>query len=234
MLKLIAFPPAFAEPSASAFCVKAMCFLKMSGVTWEPEYTGDPRKLPNAKLPVLRVGEKLIPDSSQIRSYLETCTGLDCDEGLSRCQRAISQSIVRMVEEHLYFAIVCDRWLKDDNWQHVKKEVLDHIPFPFHGLITAQIRKQARLQVWSQGMARHSEPERLERAKLDLQAIQALLADKPFLFGDQPTAADAGVVPMLRAAAFFPGQSGVADLVNAHKELRDYMARGRAVMYPEP
>lgn len=71
MLKLITFPVAFGEPSASPFCVKAMCLLQFSGVNWTPKFTSDPRKIPNGKLPILINGGKTIADSDGIRAHLE-------------------------------------------------------------------------------------------------------------------------------------------------------------------
>ncbi len=232
MLKLITFPAAFGEPSASPFCVKAMCLLQVSGVNWAPKYTSDPRKTPNGKLPILIDGGKTIADSDAIREHLEKTFKTDFDKGLTSEQRAISRAIIRMVEEHLYFALVSDRWLNDGNWPHVKKEFFVGIPALMHGFIATMIRKKTRAQVTAQGMARHSAKEQVARAAKDIAAIKTLLGDKPFLFGGAPTAADISAVPILRGIAKTPTQTGLRDLITKDQVLMAYLDRGRDAMYP--
>ncbi len=232
MLKLITFPAAFGEPSASPFCVKAMCLLQVSGANWTPKYTSDPRKTPNGKLPILIDAGKTIADSDAIRDHLEKTFKTDFDKGLTPEQRAISRAIIRMVEEHLYFALVSDRWLDDGNWAHVKKEFFVGIPALMHGFISTMIRNKTRAQVTAQGMARHSVNEQIARAAKDIDAIKTLLGDKSFLFGDAPTSADISVVPILRGIAKSPAQTGLRDLITNDQVLMAYLDRGRDAMYP--
>lgn len=66
MLSLISYNPAFGQPSGSPFCTKALCLLEMSGVDWKIDFDNDPRKTPMGKLPVLRDGSKIVPDSAYI------------------------------------------------------------------------------------------------------------------------------------------------------------------------
>lgn len=232
MLKLISFPAAFGEPSASPFCVKAMCLLEITGVDWTPKYSSDPRKTPNGKFPILIDGGKTIADSDGIRAHLESNYNIDFDKDLTPEQRAVSRSVIRMVEEHLYFALVSDRWLDEGNWPHVKKEFFDGIPALMHGFIATMIRNKTRAQVTAQGMARHSVKEQIARAAKDIDAIKTLLGDKLFLFGDTPTAADMSVVPILRGVLKTPTQTGLRDLITNDQVLLAYLDRGREAMYP--
>jgi len=114
-MKLNAYAPFFGEPSGSPFCVKAMCLLEMAGGKWQLSKDVDPRKAPKQKLPTLTDNGKTIADSDAIRDYLEEEFDMDFDDGLSAEQRAISRALIRMTEENLYFGIVCDRWINDDN-----------------------------------------------------------------------------------------------------------------------
>lgn len=232
MLKLITFPAAFGEPSASPFGAKAMCLLQLSGQEWQAKYASDPRKTPNGKLPILIDGDKTIADSDCIRDHLEATYNIDFDAGLTSEQRAISRAILRMVEEHVYFVLVSDRWLNDDNWAVLKKEFFSEIPKIINGFVTNMIRKKTREQVTAQGVARHSPAEQAVRAGKDITAIEVLLADKPFLFGDTPSAADASVVPILRAIAASPTATALRDRVKGNEGLMAYLNRGRDAMYP--
>ncbi len=233
MNTLVIYPAVFGEPSASPFCVKALCMLKAAGIEYEVEETADPRKAPKAKLPIMATDDGVIADSDQIRDYLEHNAGIDFDEGLDRGDRAASRAMIRMVEEHIYFAIVCDRWGNDENWAHVREAFFSNIPFPVRGLISGHIRKQALASLNGQGMGRHSDTERFERVQKDIVAIRDTIGNKPFLFGDHPSAADMSVVAMLSAAVATPVETDTSRFIRNDSALAAYMKRGRERLYPE-
>ena len=233
MLKIQAYAPVFGEPSGSPFCVKAMCLLELSGQDWSYVRTDDPRKAPKGKLPVLEMNAQLVADSDDIRDYLERTYDIDFDNGLSAHERAISRSVIRMVEEHIYFALSCDRWLHDGNWQHVKKAYFAKMPPIVGGLITNAIRKQVINANRGQGMGRHSPKERFLRVKKDIDALEELLGDQSFLFGDFTTAADVSVVTMLNACAAAPVPTELSQYINQNNKLCAYLKRGREAFYPK-
>ncbi len=231
MLTLISYPAAFGLPSASPFVLKAMGLLRLSGEPWEAK-PGDPRKSPKSKLPVLLDGADKIADSEDIRAYLEQKTGRDFDKGLDNRQRAVSRAVIRMMDEHLYFILVCDRWLNDANWPIVRETFFGTIPKPVRGFITNKIRAKVRASTIAQGVGRHSETERFMRANQDIQAILALLGDQPFLFGDAPTAADASAGPMIASIAASPTPTMLSQRINEDAALMAYLERVRAALYP--
>ncbi len=233
MLKLFTFAPGFGEISASPFSVKAICLLEMSGQAYTLNQKGDPRKAPKKKLPVLEHDGKIISDSDDIRDYLEMQFNVDFDAGLNAEQRAVSRSIIRMAEEHIYFAIVSTRWQRDENWAIIREEFFGMIPRLVRKFVTNKIRKGAVTMVYGQGMGRHSEAEQAARVSKDLAAIAALLADKPFLFGDKPTAADASVVAILNNITCFPRPTLLNEAVQKLPTLVAYAERGKQVMYPK-
>lgn len=232
MIKLTVYPAAFGEPSASPFCMKAICMLRAAGLPFEILETGDPRKAPKGKLPVLEADGEIIADSEQIRAYIETRSDFDFDDGLSENDRAVSRALIRMVEEHLYFAIVADRWGEDDNWQHIRAAFLSDIPWLMRGLVTRIVRKQAMQQLHGQGIGRHSREERFDRVRRDIVAIKAILSDTPFLFGEAPSAADYSVVPMLRAAIVTPVQKPLGAFITNDPILMAYVDRMIRRSYP--
>jgi len=232
MHTLTVYPPGFSEPSGSPFCVKAMCLFQLSGLDWTPDFQNDPRKAPKAKFPVLHDAQNTIPDSDAIRDHLEACYDQDFDGGLSREQRATSRAIIRMVEENLYFCLVFDRWVNEANWSNIRKILFGHIPFPLFIFVTHQVRKQALAALKGQGMGRQSRGEVVARAGKDIAAVKVLLGDQAFLFGDRPTAADASVVPMLRAITASPTPTELQALVTTDEDLMAYLDRGQAAMYP--
>ncbi len=232
MITLTIFPEAFGEPSASPFCMKAWCMLHASGLPFELNVTPDPRKAPKGKFPVIELDGVAIADSEPIRTHIEAISGRDFDEGLSARERAVSQSVIRMVEEHVYFAILMDRWGEDDNWAHVRSVFFSDFPWILRGMITRVARKQALQGLQGQGTGRHTAEERFDRARRDMMAIREILGDKPFLFGDQPTAADYSVVPMLRAAIVTPVTKPLGQFIKDDPALMAYVTRGTDRLYP--
>jgi len=232
MITLTLYPSAFDEPSASPFCMKAWCMLKASGLPFDLNVTSDPRKSPKGKFPVIELDGTTIADSEQIRTHVEAISGKDFDEGLSGPERATSQAIIRMVEEHLYFGILMDRWGEDDNWVHVRQTFFSEFPWFLRAIIPGIARKQALQALHGQGMGRQSAEERFDRVRRDVIAIRDVLGDKPFLFGENPTAADYSAVPMLRAAIVTPVEKPLGHFIKNDPDLMAYVTRGTDRLYP--
>lgn len=224
MLTLITYAPAFGQPSASPFCVKAMYLLNMAGIPWQRRDTHDPRRWPKGKLPALQTDAEIIGDSDNIRAYLEE-QGTDFDAGLTEVQRATSRALIRMVEEHLYFHILMDRWGDNAVWPTIRETYFSAMPRLLRKPITNRIRKDVLKGMNTQGMGRLTAGERLDRAEPDLQAITAHLWQGPFLFGATPTAADASVGPMLAAMAATPEGTALSRRVRGDLILSRYIDR---------
>lgn len=231
MITLITYAPAFGQPAGSPFCVKAMWLLNLSGQPWQREDTADPRKMPKGKLPVIRVDDRLIADSDNIRTYLEQ-QGADFDRGLSDMDRATSRAFVRMAEEHLYFHIVLDRWGDDRVWPTVRDTYFAMIPKVLRGLITNRFRRQVMEGAKFQGLGRLTPSERMDRIEPDLAAITTRLWQGKFLFGDRPTAADASVAAMLAAMRATPGDTLLRNRIEGDEMLTAYIDRAEAAMRP--
>ncbi|MDQ7071380.1 MAG: glutathione S-transferase C-terminal domain-containing protein [Rhodobacterales bacterium] len=83
-------------------------------------------------------------------------------------------------------------------------------------------------------MARHTVAEQLVRVDKDLIAITDILGDKPFLFGDKPSAADASVVAILTNIATAPVATPLSKRLNNDVNLTAYRNRGCAALFPAP
>ncbi len=224
MLTLITYPSAFGQFSASPFCVKTACMLQQSGYAWQRSDLLDPRKMPHQKLPVLRTPERLVPDSDQIREWLER-QGANFDQGLTDVQKAQSRALIRMVEEHLYFHIVLDRWGNDDVWPILRDTYFAGIPVLIRKPISNSIRKAVLKGLNMQGIGRFSQADRLERIERDLEAISAYLWQSPFLLGERPTSADMSVGPMLAAMRATPADTPLTRRIKQDNLLSSYLDR---------
>lgn len=231
MLTLLTFPGSFGAPSHSPFCVKAMCLLQLSGLEWQPEYVNDPRKMPLSRLPVLRTGDRLIPDSAHIQDYLES-QGAKLHVGMTEQDKARAHALVCMVESTFHSVLIIDRWLVDESWKHTRKAFFGEIPWIIRGPLTRKLRKNIRTKMMADGAAQFSEAERLDHMTHDLNALTMQLGDKAFLFGDVPSAADAAIAPFLDMILSLPVKTGSRDMLRNHDSLPAYVARVRAAIYP--
>jgi glutathione S-transferase len=231
MLTLLTFPGSFGAPSHSPYCVKAMCLLQMSGLDWQPEYLHDPRKMPLSRLPVLRDGDQLVPDSAHIQMHLEQ-RGIDFYAGLNDAEKARAHALVQMTEAGLYNILVTDRWLNDESWEHTRKAFFSGIPTLIRGPLTRKLRKGVRAKMMAEGTAQFSETERVEQMRRDLNAISMQLGSNAFLFGDTPTAADGTIAPVLDMILNLTVDTGARALLRGWDGLPAYVARVRASIYP--
>lgn len=230
MITLITFAPSFGQPAASPFCVKAIWLLNQSGLPWQREDTADPRKMPKGKLPAIRTPEgEIIADSENIRSYLES-QGAKFEVGLSDMDKATARAFIRMAEEHHYFHVVLDRWGNDTVWPTIRDTYFAQIPRPLRGFVTNRLRKTLLASMNAQDLGRFSAEERMARLEPDLEAITTRLWHGPFLFGDQPTAADASVAAMLANMRATPGETLLTTRIRADEVLCGYIDRVSAAM----
>ncbi len=224
MTTLITYRAGFGQPSFSPFCVKAMWLLSAASVEWQREESNDPRKMPYAKLPAIRVEGQIIGDSQNIQSYLEG-QGADFWGGVSERDRAAGHAFIRMAEEHLYFHLLLDRWGSDEVWPIIRENYFAEIPTLLRRPITGMIRRATLRGMVSQGLGRFNAEERLARVEPDLQAIAVQLGDKPFLMGNQISLPDYSMAAMLGAVMATPLPTGLSQRVAGDVVLAEYATR---------
>lgn len=224
VLTLLTFPRHGGVFSLSPFCTKAALLLTFSGRDWQREDLKDPRKMPRRKLPVLRTPAGLVPDSNEIRRYLET-KGTDFDPGLSSRDRAHALSLIRVAEDSLYFHLVHDRWANEAVWPTVRDLYFSEIPSLIRRPITHSIRQSVCTGLAFQGVGRLSDDERKARLEEDLQAVTVLLNDSAFLFGGQISSADFSVASMLQAMRSTMVQTDLVRRISDDPVLNGYVDR---------
>lgn len=120
MITLYAFGPAFGLPDPSPFVTKAEMLLKLSRLAYRVD-TGGFRKAPKGKLPYIDDDGTIVADSTFIRLHLERKHGIDFDAGLDAERRAVAWATEKMCEDHLYWAVVRDRWIDDANFAAARR-----------------------------------------------------------------------------------------------------------------
>lgn len=232
MIRLYSFGPNMGLPDASPFCIKAEVLLKMSGLPYtRPEFRGM-GKAPKGKLPYIVDDGVTVADSTFIRLHLETRHGIDFDKGYSAAELAVGWAAEKMCEEHLYRAVVNDRWLKDENFVKGPAAFFKGIPAPVRPLITAMIRRKQRKTGIAHGMGRHSMAEIDMLGMKDIDALAAMLGSKPYFLGDRVSGADATVFGFVATASPAIYDSPIALRARGHANLMEYKARMMAEFFP--
>ena len=227
MITVYSFGPLFDLPDPSPFVVKTLVQLMMAKLPFERSF-GTPQQAPKGKVPFIDDDGQKIGDSTFIRAHIERKYGVDLDRGLSPEQRAQSWAIERMLEDHLYFALVHMRWMDDANFEKGPSHFFDRSPPG-----TARIaRDNVRATLNAHGIGRHSPDEIVDLADRSLRAFSTILAGKPYVFGDAPSAVDAtalGVIGGLLTPSF-SDKLRMAAL--SYKNLAGYTDRMMRLFFP--
>ncbi len=231
-ITLYTFGPMFGLPDPSPFVMKAEILLKMAGLPYATD-TGGFGKAPKGKLPYLRDGDTVIADSTFIRWHLESAHGIDFDAGYDPADRARGWAIERMLEDHLYWAVVDLRWLNDANFQKGPARFFDIAPAPVRPIVRAMVRRKIRGNLKAQGLGRHDRSDLEKLAKRSIDALALLLADKPYLLGETVSGADATAYAFVTGTLCPHFDSPLRTAMEAHANLVAYDARMRARYYPE-
>lgn len=232
MITLFTFGPYFGLPEPSPFAMKTEVQLKMAGLAYASEHGGLDRA-PKHKLPFIDDDGVVVADSSFIRAYIEKTYAVDLDRHLSPGQKALAWTIERMLEDHLYWAMVHARWSDDDNFAKGPARFFDAAPEPMRASIREQGRQSVMTTLHGQGFGRHSPDEVAVLARRSFDALSELLGDRPFLFGDEPCGADATAFGLVTSALCPHFQSGVRAAAEANPNLTAYRDRMMGRYYPD-
>src|SRR6202049_3277418 len=190
MITLYGFGPGFGLPEISPFVTKTEVQLKMAGLAYRKERAIPPAS-PKGQLPyILDEGER-IADSTFIRAHIEGKYGFDFDAPLNLQQRAQAWAFERMIEHHVYWALVGARWVDAENFAKGPAHFFDGAPEH----LRERLREDAQFRVPETYLVRRLGPnaphEHVDLAVSSLFPLPFHLGDKPYLMGDAPCGADA-------------------------------------------
>lgn len=226
------FPRSGRLPNDSPFCLKAEAYLRLAGLEYRT-VEGLPMRSPTRKLPMLALGRERITDSSRIVERLESGLGAGAvDAGLNPAQHAIALLVQRTVEEHLYWALVWQRWFGED-WQATRRAFFGRMPPGLRQLAAKMVRGKLARDVRGHGMALHGGEEILRRAAQDLEALSTLLGDQAFFLGQAAHSVDACVYGLLANILDSELKTPLTALAQRHPNLVAHTRRMQARCFPE-
>lgn len=231
MITLHGLGQGFGLPEISPYVMKTEVQLKMAGLAYR-KAIARPQEGPKGQLPFIDDGEVRLGDSTFIRAYLERTYGLDFDEGLDPRRRAEAWAIERMLENQLIWFGVHDRWLIPENFAKGPAQFFASAPEPLREQVRQDALGRVGAAVLTTGVTRHNDAERLALAARSLAALEIVLADQPYLFGNRPCGVDAtafAVLAMLLSPYF---ESPVRRQALRFSALAAYVDRMMALFYP--
>ena len=232
MITLYSFGPGFGLPDPSPFVTKAEVLLKMAGLPYAID-TGGFKKAPKGKLPYIDDDGETIADSTFIRWHLEKKYEIDFDRGLTAEQRATAWAFEKMLEEHLYWAVVHTRWMDDANFAKGPCNFFRTIPAPIRPVVVAMIRRQLRRTLHGQGIGRHAPEEIVALGTRSIDATADFLGTKLFMMCPEPTGLDAAAFAFVAGVLCPLFETPLRTAAERHHNLRRYVGRMTARFYPD-
>ena len=222
MISLYQFPPAFGLPNASPFCLKLELYLRMAGLPYRNRYTLELHRAPKGKLPWIDDDGTAVADSGLIIDYLKRKFGDTLDGDLTPLQRARALAITRLLEEHLYWTVLHDRWIALSGWKMTRPAVFGALPWPLRVIVPWVARRGIRAELRGHGMGRHT-PEQIHALGVaDIDALAALLGDEAYLLGAQASSVDAIAAAFLANILLVPLETPIKAAAAGHPNLVAY------------
>ncbi len=236
MIQVYGFSPSLGLPDLSPFVVKVLAYLSMADIPYKL-LAGDARKAPKGKLPYIEDGGRAIPDSSFIVEYLRK-NYRDLDAGISAADRALATAVQSMLEEHLYFVILTQRWVDDTGWAVVRPGISEVIkksgvPGLVAPLVVNMVRKQVAKVAHVQGTGRHNMSEVQDIGIRIIDSLAELAGQKPYFLGDQPRAIDATVFPFVWTLSATPIEGRLRTHMQSKAPLMAYCQRMKDTYFKE-
>lgn len=228
-LKVYGIVPAWGLPCVSPFVTKLVYGLRLAGVpfTLEPQ---DARTLaadsPNGKLPYA-----VWPDGTRQADSSALLQRLVPEPPMPPARRGLGLLVQRLLDEHLYWhGVVEPRWVPDDAWRRYRGVLFGTDDLPPPAVAWADAVRAHVLGQWRGcGLGMLPPERRAERAREDVSALAALLADaRPSLCGDDPGHADVALAAMSAHLLEAPFESAAADEARRHPALARHLAWLRA------
>ena len=232
MIIVYGFGAGFGLPEISPFVTKTEVHLKMAGLPYRKE-KAKPTASPKGQLPFIEDDGEVIADSTFIRAHLEGKYGFDFDAPLSLQDRARAWAFERMIEHHLYWAMVGARWVDPENFAKGPAHLFDVAPEH----LREKLRENAQFRVAENyllsGLGRHAPDEDVDLAVRSLLALSVQLGDKPYLMGASPCGTDATAFGALAGilTPFFDSQ--LRERTDRFENLSAYVDRMMVLYFPD-
>lgn len=237
MITLYQFASAFGLPSASPLCTKVEAYLRLAELEYRSKSVG---LITARRGHVPAIGEadskplpKPLPGAEPILDHLQARYGDPLGQGLDTRERARHHALGRMIEEHLYFAMLHDRWQQPENAAIMGAAVLPRVPSPLRSYLVRKISRLAHATLLQQGAGLRDAETIAAFAIKDLQALKAQLGSSAYFGGDRPRQIDCIAYSFLSHILVPPLTSKLRDFMISDSTLRNYVERFHSTYFPD-
>jgi glutathione S-transferase len=232
MIVLYGFGAGFGLPEISPFVTKTEIQLKMAGLAYRKQPAMPPSS-PKGQLPYIDDDGERVADSAFIRAHIERKYGFDFDDGLGPLQRAQAWAFERMIEHHLYWALVGARWTDPENFAKGPAHFFDAAPEPDRARLRENAQSRVAENYRLSGLGRHPPEQAIELVVRSLSALSLCLAESRYLMGGRRCGADATAVGAVAGilTPFF--DSPLRRRAQQFANLNAYVDRMMAQYYPD-
>jgi glutathione S-transferase len=234
-LKVFTFAPAWGLPTSGPFALKLLKWLDLAGMPYRQVVEHFSQKGPKGKNPWIELDGELIGDTEIIIDLLTRRSAFDIDAGLTPEQRGRSHAVRRMIEEHFHMVLEWELFVHPAGIEGGARQMArEAVPNPLGGLATAYITRHFGRQLHARGIARHTPDIIAAKARADLNAVEALIGDHPFLVGSRPSMADVSLYGLLMPMARWPMKTPAAESIKSRPALMAYLDRVHAARAERP
>jgi glutathione S-transferase len=232
-MRLFTFAPAWGLPTGGPFGLKLEMCLRMLGVPYECVYENDNRKGPKRKSPWVEDGDACVGDTEWILEHVHRTRGLDIDGALSPVERARSQVLRGMLEEHYHQIFEYELVVLDGGFVHLRKFFAGSMSATMLSLVGPLIRRGFKKHLFERGVARHTPEEVAAMGRADIDALATWLGDREWFVADGPTKADASAFGLLAVSIRSPMMTPVCSYARSKPNLVAFVDRALARFFPE-
>jgi len=181
-------------PDGSPFGLKMETYLRMADIKYENDFKYP--SSPKGKTPWVTINGKDVSDSQLGIEYIEKELEKSLNDHLTPEQAAVARAFQVTLDDRFAWCVAIDRLVYGQG--KVIMKILD-LPGPkfTHPLMMKLFKRGTVKSAHGHGIGRHSEEEVKKIGLADLKAFSEYLGNKPFLFGEKPTIADASLFGFL-------------------------------------
>jgi len=232
LIKLFNFGENLGVADPSPFVLKIDAYMRMAGIDFESSADfNNLIKAPKGKLPYIDDEGVIIADSFFIIMHLKKKYGVLLDKHLTDEQKAVSNLIIKSLDENFYWCLVYSRWINDDTWPIIRRTFFGGMPFPLKYIVPPVARKGVKSAFIKHGMGKHDDSEILEIAEDTLRNLSVMLSDKTYFFGDSPSTLDAAAYAFLAQVTLAELDNSLNELARKFENLVSYCERITAEYY---
>ncbi len=229
-LTLLDFPrsPYEGWDSLSPFVLKAIRALRFARLPFTHEHVpllAVPFKTPRGQLPVLRVGDEVLADSSAI---LERIDGVLAPGVLSARLDTRARAEAWLWEDYadstLYPFVLAARWHDDASWARMKPAMFGGVPLPLRAGLASFVRHGILSRLVTSDFTRAGIGDCFARLEKVLDGLEARAPQSGFWVGATLSVADLALFGQLHTLRSPVSQASVAKLA-ARRTLSAYLDR---------